>query len=133
MEDWVGDYIGIPFTVGGRAPDTGFDCWGLVRYVMAVEYGKLLPGLEEKYSDLDDKRNIENITDTTKPLIGARSVREPAAGDLVLMRYRGFICHVGIMVDDRNVLHTDYGKDSCVQRIDSIHLRDRVEGFYRVL
>ena len=37
MSDIINRYVGKPWVSGGRGPDE-FDCWGLVKYVMANEY-----------------------------------------------------------------------------------------------
>lgn len=33
------EYIGIPYKKGGRNPQEGFDCWGLVAYIYEKELG----------------------------------------------------------------------------------------------
>lgn len=35
----IEDYIGIPYKKGGRNPQEGFDCWGLLAYIYKVELG----------------------------------------------------------------------------------------------
>lgn len=37
------DYVGIPYKSAGTDPETGLDCYGLVRYVLNTECGLHLP------------------------------------------------------------------------------------------
>lgn len=62
MYHWVKKYIGIPFVSGGRDKN-GCDCYGLVRLILADEYGFDLPVL------LGDYSNALNISETKRLFI----------------------------------------------------------------
>jgi len=124
------DFIGIPYRDGGR-DYTGADCWGLVWLYYRDELGVDLPPLAGAYQN-DDRKRISQLTDETMPLVGARKVDVPIDGDIVLMRMRGMPTHVGVYVSPGMVLHTHRRTDSVIQRIDSLSLRSRIEGYYRV-
>jgi len=82
--------IGIRYTFGGRSPDTGFDCSGLVRYVFARVTGRSLPPTSFEQSTLGT---------SVQP-----SALEP--GDLVFFNTRGQrFSHVGIYVGEGRFIH----------------------------
>jgi len=82
--------IGIRYTFGGRSPDTGFDCSGLVRYVFARVTGRSLPPTSFEQSTLGTSVQPSEL--------------EP--GDLVFFNTRGQrFSHVGIYVGEGRFIH----------------------------
>ena len=83
-------YLGIPYKYGGNSPATGFDCSGLVRYVVNQAIGVLLPR---------DARAISAV--------GADvATADLQPGDLVFFNtMRRPYSHVGIYVGDRRFIH----------------------------
>lgn len=126
---WTNDYIGIPYLRCGRTKE-GADCYGLVRLVLVKVFGKAIP----EYADYltlsiqDQKR----IIDERIPVIDASPTESPAEGDLILFRLCGIPCHIGIYAGNGEFLHTLAPHDSCIERVDSMKWRTRIEGFYRV-
>ena len=41
--DFMESLVGIPYKDGGLSPEEGFDCWGLVRWVIRRGLGTVLP------------------------------------------------------------------------------------------
>lgn len=129
---WWAKWVGYEFVTGGRGPKH-FDCWGLVRAVEAHEFGVELPEFRT-YDDAFDPaqtaplfaRGIQQVATTQVPREKAR------AGDLVFMRYRGRVAHIGVFVEPNRVLHIDRGCNSVVEVIDSPMLRKRIEEIRRV-
>ena len=83
-------YLGIRYKYGGSTPDTGFDCSGLVRYVVGQALGLVLPR---------DARSISEV--------GARiSTEHLQPGDLVFFNTmnRPF-SHVGIYIGEQRFIH----------------------------
>jgi cell wall-associated NlpC family hydrolase len=83
-------YLGIRYKYGGSSPDTGFDCSGLVRYVVNQAVGMALPR---------DARGISQV--------GAQvRTEELQPGDLVFFNtlHKPF-SHVGIYVGDHRFIH----------------------------
>jgi len=81
----------IRYHRGGRAPSTGFDCSGFVRYVFSHSIGLDLPtnSASQFLAGLKVKRN------------------EMKTGDLVFFRTRGkAISHVGIYIDNGQFIHS---------------------------
>ncbi len=82
--------IGIRYTFGGRNPDTGFDCSGLVRYVFDRVTGRSLP-----HNSYEMARMGTSV---------GKGELEP--GDLVFFNTRGKrYSHVGIYVGDGRFIH----------------------------
>ena len=82
--------IGIRYTFGGRNPDTGFDCSGLVRYVFDRVTGRSLP-----HNSYEMARMGTSV---------GKGELEP--GDLVFFNTRGKrFSHVGIYVGDGRFIH----------------------------
>ncbi|MCA3106512.1 MAG: C40 family peptidase [Rhodocyclaceae bacterium] len=82
--------IGIRYTFGGRSPDTGFDCSGLVRYVFDRVTGRSLP-----HNSYEMARMGTSV---------GQGELEP--GDLVFFNTRGRrFSHVGIYVGDGRFIH----------------------------
>ncbi len=128
---WAREYVGIPFADKGRDRN-GIDCWGLVREVLREQFGKILPSLSFDYDSADDESGVNDLICMQRPLIKAQRVEEPRPGDLVLLRLRGLLCHVGVYIGDGCMLHVRKGTATVVDRLDSIRWRRRVEGYYRV-
>jgi cell wall-associated NlpC family hydrolase len=98
--------IGIRYTFGGRSPDTGFDCSGLVRYVFNHVTGRSLP-----HTSYDMARMGTRVE---------RSELEP--GDLVFFNTRGRRnSHVGIYVGDGRFIHAP----SAGGRVHIVSMADR--------
>ena len=96
--------IGVPYRYGGSSPETGLDCSGLVRYVVARVAGVSLKG---------DARAISEV--------GA-AVDEPQIrpGDLVFFNtlHRPY-SHVGIYVGDGKFIHAP--RRGSEVRVDDMH------------
>ena len=94
----------IRYHRGGRAPSTGFDCSGFVRYVFMHSIGLDLPtnSASQFLAGLKVKRN------------------EMKTGDLVFFRTRGkAISHVGIYIDNGQFIHSPSAGKTV--RVDSLN------------
>ena len=125
----IDQYITIPYKDGGR-DRSGIDCFGLVilveREVFGIELDDLL------YRSSEDFDSNSHLVDAHRATIEAELVNDPEEGDLVLVRYNGLACHVGVYVEPRCVLHSVSGLGTVCEKLDSPRIRHRVEGFYRV-
>lgn len=94
-------FLGVHYRYGGRSPDTGFDCSGLVGYVFN-QLGMILPR---------DAREMSQVGERITP-------QELQPGDLVFFntRRRPF-SHVGIYVGDHRFIHAP-GKGRGVEVVD---------------
>ncbi len=113
----VTPYLGLEWAPMGRGP--AYDCWGLVRLVLAREFGRDVPSYQ--YGD--------DHTDAVAAGIDLfYQVDDPRPGDVVLFTRP---LHVGLLVQPSQMLHITHDKDSRVERIGAIRTR-RATGYYRL-
>lgn len=130
--DWIGRYIGVSFANRGRSPVEGFDCYGLVWWVLREHYGIEIPSLSEEYESAYEGENIRRLIDLHQPVIAGEKVSIPEPGDIAVITRGGLPIHIGVVVDARYVLHADPREGVVLDRITGFRLRNRIEGFYRV-
>lgn len=137
---WVSRYVGIPYIDRGRGPDA-YDCWGLVRLIMAERFGVELPRFDELYwTDLSYCRELGRRVDATAQGFDCvwlnRGNELPPLdqlrpGDVLLMRLSGSPVHVGVIASTPWFVHTEVAQDSCVDSLDGLRWSRRVYGVYR--
>lgn len=128
---WAGRYIGLPFKLHGR-DRSGLDCWGLVRLVMAEQFGKALPSYSSKYERETQEVVLGDlITQEAELFWQPVPSGQEAVGDVIVLRMRGRPMHVGIVIGDRHMLHIERGIDSCIEKYNGIRWMHRIFGFYR--
>ncbi len=104
---WATDYIGKPWVLGTSGPDT-FDCWGLVRAVLADRFGIAVPAVViPACSGLAVVREAQEQFAHNPELARWQPVATPREGDAVLMSAARDPWHVGLWlaVDGGGVLH----------------------------
>lgn len=83
-------FVGCNYIWGGKSPDTGFDCSGLVYYVYG-QFGYTLNRIAADMASNGVHVDVENI----------------APGDVICFYNQGsYIGHVGIYVGDGNYIHS---------------------------
>jgi cell wall-associated NlpC family hydrolase len=110
--------LGIRYQYGGRSPQSGFDCSGLVMHVFQKAWGLLLPSTAREQS----KAGVEIAPTELQP------------GDLVFYNTRKQPnSHVGIYVGDGRFIHAPRpGEKVRVESVDSPYWRARFNGARRV-
>ncbi len=107
----------IRYRRGGKAPETGFDCSGFVRYVFRNAVGKDLPA-----------------NSASQFLIGTNVARaDMKVGDLVFFRIKGKrISHVGIYLGEGRFIHApSSGKTVSVSALSEAYWAKRFAGAKR--
>lgn len=95
--------IGTPYRYGGRDPEQGFDCSGLVFYTH-INAGEKPP--RTSFAQLDHSQPVA-LNDLQK-------------GDLLFYRINGKPSHVGIYIGDRMFIHApSSGKKVSVTSMDN--------------
>lgn len=113
--------VGIPYKFRGNG-ETEMDCWQLV-----VRAARELFGREYPAYPVALLKDVPAIVRTH--LAEWREVSEPEPGDVVILSHQ--LMHCGIVLDQGRFLHTLEGRDSAVERLDSMMWRDRIETFRR--
>ena len=110
--------IGVHYRRGGNAPDTGFDCSGMVRYVYRNAFGLDLPRRTEDISRVGEH-------------IGRDQLRP---GDLVFYNtLRHTFSHVGIYLGDNRFIHAPASGGAVrVEDMDQAYWVHRFSGARRV-
>lgn len=127
---WAGRYIGLPFREHGR-DRAGLDCWGLVRLVMAEQYGRALPSFAARYKKTSDGAAIGSLVLSEIPKWDAVPAGDEEEGDVIVLRVRGQPMHVGLVLGDGCMLHAEAGIDSAIERYRAPRWAERVFGFFR--
>jgi cell wall-associated NlpC family hydrolase len=98
-------YLGVKYRWGGSSPSTGFDCSGLVWYVMNHDLGLAFPRTSSMQLTSSKVRKI--------------SRSEVGAGDFV--GHFGVPGHIGIALNNRNAIFAPHtGTVVQIQNIDSV-------------
>lgn len=124
---WWERYIGLPF---GEGPGE-VTCWSLVVKVYADRLGIALPAYGEiSAADLSRiARTMEARKDD-----GWVAPDAPGVHDVVLMRgprSGSRVLHVGVMVDDRRLLHVEEASAAVVVPVDHWSVSGRILGYRR--
>ena len=134
IPQWVNEYIGLTFKEHGRDRE-GVDCWGLVRLVLADQFGRYLPSYAEGYGSTEDAKDIGRLVRGEMAPWCQLEIGEERPGDVVLMRMMNQPMHVGVVVagqsDGSWMLHIEDGIDACLETYDGAKWRRRVLGIYR--
>lgn len=126
---WASKYIQIPFGEKGRDHNS-CDCWGLACIVYKEERGIILPSYTEVYESTND-REILRQTIKSESNQFWQQVKKPEPFDMVLLKMRGIPMHVGIVIDNNNMLHCLKGVGTAIERFNSIKWQSNVMGFWR--
>lgn len=116
----VSSALGITYVMGGNSISSGFDCSGLVRF--------LLDGL----TITDLPRTSGAMSKVNAPTV-ARDNLEP--GDLLFFNVYGRgVSHVGVYLGDGEFVHAAYSKKQVrVSKLDMAYWRKRFAGAKRVV
>ena len=127
---WAGRYIGLPFQGHGR-DRSWLDCWGLVRLVMAEQFGIALPSHIHEYERTTQVEKIAQLVEREAQKWKLVSAGSEDCGDVIVLRVRGRPMHVGLVLGDEQMLHIERGIDSVIERYNGLHWAERIAGFYR--
>jgi cell wall-associated NlpC family hydrolase len=127
-EAFAARLVETPFVPFGRDYD-GVDCWGAVWLAYRDVLGIELPSGAGCYSSAEARQEIEVLFEQRH---GAWERHDaPKVMDVALMRVHGALCHTGLIVGRRQMLHSLKGIGTCIEDHGSLRWRNRIEGFYR--
>jgi len=127
---WAGHYIGLRFKEHGR-DISGVDCWGLVRLVLAEQFGIALPSYIREYDNTLRQDQIGALVERESQKWRIIKQGDELAGDVIVMRVRGAPMHVGLVLGDKHMLHIESGINSVIEAYTKPRWVDRIVGFYR--
>ena len=110
-------YIGIPYEQK--------DCFVLLKEFYRNEFQIQLSDYFE--GPVPGREELDFIITSNKGKF--TQVKEPAYGDIIVIKFYGYSCHVGIWLEEGKFLHTTRGTGSCIDRLD--RYKKMIEGFYR--
>jgi cell wall-associated NlpC family hydrolase len=123
----VSKYVGVPYVEHGRTP-AGWDCYGLVYYVSRKHFHYNVPSYLLSYASADTAQDAfaEHVGEW-------RSIPmdESQPGDVVILYVAGLPIHCGLLVGDGLMLHCMRGRQTCLERVDSLQWNRRIEGAHR--
>ena len=129
IPEWTAKYVGLPFAEKGRGPGA-FDCWGLVREVLAAEFGiSYLPDYTACYTHTADKTSVSEAVNHGLA-VGWFRVPYAEPGALLVLRIGGQPRHVAVAVNSKWMLHVLEGSNSVLERLDSMTWSGRIAGIY---
>lgn len=122
------DLLRVPFADGGRTPETGFDCWGLVRFLLK-RMGHDVP--EMPYSSAHNATEVEALIEAER-WNRAQEVTDNDVGAVVVIRNAPRqVNHVGLIVEPGRFIHVLTNTGVVTERTDRPPWSRRIMGFYR--
>lgn len=111
--------LGTGYRFGGRNPDAGLDCSGMVSYIVEQVSGRRLP------------HNAARIAQVTRPI----NVSELAPGDLVFFNTLGRRhSHMGIYMGGRRFVHAPSSRGVIrIESLDNSYFAPRIDGARRLV
>lgn len=130
LPEWVEKYIGLPFEDRGRSK-SGCDCWGLVRLILKEEMGIEVIDFSNSYRDTADSKTIRQLIEEEEKQWIQIAFDEATLGDAIIMRYREYPMHIGLVLEPGVMIHTERGKEAVIERYDRLNWINKIVGFYR--
>lgn len=132
LDEFCERAILVPFLIGGRAW-SGWDCWGLV--YMAHNEVPALGGPVSSYSTEYDsrisRRELAALIDRNKPEWRSISDIDVRPGDISLYRVSAYASHVALVVEGRQMLHSESKIGTVLEPLAGRVWAGRHVGYYR--
>lgn len=94
--------LGRPYVFGGNSPTSGFDCSGLIQYILTAFH-------------VDVPRKAARQARRGKAV--ARDIRQLRVGDLLTFGYGSRVSHIGIYVGNGKFIHASSDSRSVVESL----------------
>lgn len=129
------NYLEYEFVKGGRSPETGFDCYGLVRHVLIQELGVALPNYGVELSNRLEAEKAQSevieIMEGSEFPDGWTEVKGSIKKFDVLWLRSIYPVHYGIAISSKDFLHIEAGKNSVIESIHESRWSNKLLGVYR--
>jgi cell wall-associated NlpC family hydrolase len=93
---FVRSLLGIPYTLNGKSPEEGFDCWSLTRFVQEKVFGRQLP---EAHIEDDSVACYIKAMMEGRDHCGWVQTKEPIHGCVVELTMSKYPHHCGTYID----------------------------------
>jgi len=101
--DRLASLVGTPYADGGKSPETGFDCWGLILYATKLE-GRPLPDDIFTWSARGSFMRLYYRS------IRLKEGERPSRLDILCFAHGnslGLVDHLGIGISETDFIHAD--------------------------
>lgn len=109
----------------------GVDCYGLVCLIYRQELGITLNSYDGIFVDQSALTMLKLAEEMNKERDNWLKGDTPQAFDMIQLRTGRHAFHVGIMIDDKWMMHIEDGIDSVIESIKSPIWANRIEWVYR--
>lgn len=123
---WVCKFIGIPYKAKGNTV-LGADCFGIVELVYNYQFKILLPTYI--HVDTEDLEVTKQVIKDNKT--GWVKLDKPEDNCVVLLNVAGYPVHMGLVLNERVMLHSLKGHNSALEYYNGAKWKNRIEGFYK--
>jgi len=130
LKDFVNLAIGVPFKNRGR-DYKGWDCWGLAVKAYQECYGLELVDFINEYESALKSKIVAEIIERHKLLWKEIDIGKEEPGDIILLRYGSWPCHMGLIIEPDKMLHVESGIETCIEYYNRIIWKNRIMGFFR--
>jgi len=130
MIDDYTKYLAIPWKDKGR-DYSGCDCWGLVRLFLKDDCGLDLAALDGDYATARDVQAVRELADREKARWIPIKPQNAQKGDVVELSLSRADYHVGVMINEKMVLHIEHGSWPVIALLGGKRIRGRLRGIFR--
>lgn len=120
-------YLALEYEDRGRGPR--YDCWGLIWLLYARELGIILPRHDEVSHKTSDVGDLEQYIESEAARF--TEVDTPQQFDLMVLYQAGYPTHIGMAVNDEEIVHLQEGANVAVEPIYGRRWKNRIYGIYR--
>jgi cell wall-associated NlpC family hydrolase len=123
-------FIGIPFKNMGRTI-SGCDCWGLVVLIYKNYLNVELPTYSINQFDVNSVKEAFNSEKKSWVLVDKYKQFDIAELIIKVAKFQFEPLHVGIIVDNEYLLHTETNIGSHLVNLNDFRIKSRIKGFWR--
>ena len=127
---WTTKYLGLEYKERGRDIN-GVDCLGIVILIYKNEFGIELPDYINDYHHTTTKDRHLMSKSVHKNKDNWIKIDKPEEQSIIILNVAGYPVHMGVVLDDKFMIHTISGKNTTIERFTSFKWNKRIDGFYK--
>lgn len=126
--EFINKYMTTPYVALGRNPEQGLDCWGLIYFYYKEVLDIELPICDNvSYESTDNFRKLE----IKKRSENFQEISDAEENAIVCVSIASHPFHIGLMLDNKNMLHTTSKTGIVVEDIKTRKFENRIYGFFK--